>query len=67
MCKVSKEVRLALASVLGGVLRIVKPYARLDVRCLAEVLIDYYLGLSFRLLQLGVALATSAYGGIGTR
>jgi len=48
MCKVTGEVRLALASVLRGVLRVVKPYARLDVKCLAEALIDYYLGLSFR-------------------
>jgi len=48
MYKVTCEVRSAPASVLAGVLRLVKPYARLDARCLSEALIDYYLGLSFR-------------------
>jgi len=43
MCKATREVRLALASVLAGVLRLAKPYAGLDAMCLAEALIDYYL------------------------
>jgi len=49
------------------VLRVVKPYARLDAACLAEALIDYYLGLSFRASRLDVASATLAYGGVGFR
>jgi len=43
----------ALAPVLTDVLRVAKPCARLDVKCLAEALIDYYLGLSFRASSAG--------------
>jgi len=67
MCKVTGEVRLALASVLAGVLRVVEPCARLDVKRLAEALIDYYFGSSFRASRLSITLATSTYGDIGTR
>jgi len=36
MCKVTEEVRAALASVLASVPRLAKPHARLDVMRLAE-------------------------------